>query len=189
MSRKKLAFAIVVPVLVLGAALAYWSSGETEPGEVASAPGPARPTAALSQPGPSEARERTAARRLPLPSKTPVSDGLTQALLAARGAPTAGANPSAAEAAIAAVQPLARQCFDDVSARYPPPQEVKLAFTVRATGTAGALTDGELVSTTIQDPMAEACFLDSLADARFAAPPGAGPERVVHTFSFGAILR
>ncbi|MBJ6761145.1 AgmX/PglI C-terminal domain-containing protein [Myxococcaceae bacterium JPH2] len=86
--------------------------------------------------------------------------------------------------AVRAVSPLVQQCFEDVAQRNPGPQEVKLRFTVQGSGEAGQLTHGELLSSTIADPMVQACVLDSLLDAQFSAPSGGGKATVVYPFRF-----
>jgi hypothetical protein len=86
--------------------------------------------------------------------------------------------------AIRTVVPLIRQCFQDVAARYPGSQSVTLKFTIEGQGLTGHFRDGEVVDTTIQDPFALACFLDSLLDVRFPPPRGGGRVTVTYPFRF-----
>lgn len=86
--------------------------------------------------------------------------------------------------AIQTVVPLIRQCFLDVAERYPGPQTVKLKFTIEGQGLTGHFRDGEVVDSTIQDPFALACFLDSLLDVRFPAPRGGGKVTITYPFHF-----
>ncbi len=80
--------------------------------------------------------------------------------------------------------PLIRQCFEDVAERNPGPQTVKLKFTIEGQGLTGHFRDGEVVDSSIQDPFALACFLDSLLDVRFPAPRGGGKVTITYPFTF-----
>jgi hypothetical protein len=86
--------------------------------------------------------------------------------------------------AIQTVVPLLRQCFQDVAERYPGPQSVTLRFTLEGQGLTGHFQEGEVVDTTLQDPFALACFLDSLLDVRFPAPRGGGRVTLTYPFHF-----
>jgi hypothetical protein len=86
--------------------------------------------------------------------------------------------------AIQTVVPLMRQCFQDVAERYPGAHTVKLKFTIEGQGLTGHFRDGEVVDSTIQDPFALACFLDSLLDVRFPAPRGGGRVTITYPFVF-----
>ncbi|MFP2902742.1 AgmX/PglI C-terminal domain-containing protein, partial [Corallococcus sp. 4LFB] len=86
--------------------------------------------------------------------------------------------------ALQAVTPLVQQCFQDAAQRNRGAQEVKLRFTVEGEGSEGKLNRGVLVSSTIPDPMVQACVLDSLLDARFPAPHLGGSATVLHPFRF-----
>ncbi|RKG60481.1 hypothetical protein D7X30_05930 [Corallococcus sp. AB011P] len=86
--------------------------------------------------------------------------------------------------AIQSVTPLVQQCFQDAAQRNRGTQEVKLRFTVAGEGSEGKMNRGELVSSTIPDPMVQACVLDSLLDARFPAPHQGGSATVLHPFRF-----
>ncbi len=86
--------------------------------------------------------------------------------------------------AIQTVVPLIRQCFLDVAERHPGPQTVKLKFTIEGQGLTGHFRDGEVVDSSIQDPFALACFLDSLLDVRFPAPRGGGKVTITYPFTF-----
>ncbi|GMU02954.1 hypothetical protein KH5H1_70740 [Corallococcus caeni] len=86
--------------------------------------------------------------------------------------------------AIQAVTPLVQQCFQDAAQRNRGAQEVKLRFTVEGEGSEGKMNRGVLVSSTIPDPMVQACVLDSLLDARFPAPHLGGSATVLYPFRF-----
>jgi len=93
--------------------------------------------------------------------------------------------------AISAVVPLIRQCFQDIAERYPGSHSVTLRFTLEGQGPTGEgqgltghLRDGEVAQTTIQDPHALACFLDSLLDVRFPPPRGGGRVTLSYPFRF-----
>ncbi|WP_147448812.1 AgmX/PglI C-terminal domain-containing protein, partial [Corallococcus terminator] len=87
--------------------------------------------------------------------------------------------------ALQAVTPLVQQCFEDAAQRNPGTQEVKLRFTVEGENGDGKMNRGELLASSIPDPMVQACVLDSLLDARFPAPRLGGTATVVHPFRFG----
>ena len=89
--------------------------------------------------------------------------------------------------ALRAVTPLVQQCFEDAAQRNRGPQRVRLRFTVEGKGAEGQLAAGELLESTIPDPMVQACVLDSLLDARFPAPAGGGKATVVYPFEFRAL--
>jgi hypothetical protein len=88
--------------------------------------------------------------------------------------------------AIQAVTPLVQQCFEDAAQRNRGPQVVRLRFTVEAKDGAGQMGGGELLESTIPDPMVQACVVDSLLDARFPPPPDGGKATVVYPFEFRA---
>ncbi|MFP2929979.1 AgmX/PglI C-terminal domain-containing protein, partial [Pyxidicoccus sp. 3LG] len=92
--------------------------------------------------------------------------------------------PEDVRVAIRAVTPLVQQCFEDAAQRNRGPQTVRLRFTVEPGEDGGAMKAGELLESTIPDPMVQACVLDSLLDARFPAPPGGGKATVVYPFQF-----
>lgn len=108
---------------------------------------------------------------------------------ASESAPSAGESEPAVskeeiKAAVVAVKPLIRQCFEDVAQRYPGNHKVVLKFTIVGQGLTGHFKDGEVVDSTIPDPWLQACFLDSLTDARFPAPSGGGTVTVTYPFAF-----
>ncbi|WP_244239458.1 AgmX/PglI C-terminal domain-containing protein, partial [Corallococcus carmarthensis] len=86
--------------------------------------------------------------------------------------------------AVQSVTPLVQQCFQDAAQRNRGTQEVKLRFTVEGEGSEGKMNRGVLVSSTIPDPMVQACVLDSLLDARFPAPHLGGSATVLYPFRF-----
>ncbi|MBZ4415030.1 AgmX/PglI C-terminal domain-containing protein [Myxococcus sp. RHSTA-1-4] len=188
-------------VLVLSAALSFWL---TRPGDVASpprdipeAPGPApeplpgTPPSSLSPPTVGQppvvpppafpsprsqvpvppASEPAGARRVV--EAEPVIESTTGRI-----------DPEDVRVAIRAVTPLVQQCFEDAAQRNRGPQTVRLRFTVEPGGEGGRMSAGELLESTIPDPMVQACVLDSLLDARFPAPPGGGKATVVYPFQF-----
>ena len=111
---------------------------------------------------------------------------------AAAPAPAPTAAPTAASsgrdalrAAVAGAQPLVRQCFLDVTERYPGPQSVRLRFTLEAQGGGGRVRDAEVAESSIQDPFLLACFVDALEDVQFPAPRG-GSVTVTFPFRFRA---
>ncbi|RKH44904.1 hypothetical protein D7X96_11050 [Corallococcus interemptor] len=93
-------------------------------------------------------------------------------------------DPEDLRLAVQAVTPLVQQCFQDAAQRNRGAQEVKLRFTVEGEGSEGKMNRGVLVSSTIPDPMVQACVLDSLLDARFPAPRLGGSATVLYPFRF-----
>lgn len=210
MSGPRLVALVVVPFLLL-VAVGYWLTQREEapvalpeaPAVEARAPSPSMPKPAprLTPPGQEAPRapELIEVRRGGAPpSKTPVTDALTQALVEARPSPPAAPPPPPASpeepkgtlnkedirAAIHAVTPLIAQCFHDAEERYPGPQKVTLSFTIQGQGLTGYFKDGEVAESTIQDPWMQACFLEALTDARFPPPKGGGTVRVTYPFKF-----
>jgi hypothetical protein len=72
-------------------------------------------------------------------------------------------------AAVRAVRPLLDRCFEDVADRHPGEQRATLRFTLEGGEEAGRLSKGQVMDTSVQDPMLRACLEDSLLDAQ--VPP------------------
>jgi hypothetical protein len=203
---KTLALIVVVPFLLM-AGIGYWLTQVDAP----AAPPPAPPAAPIASArtlfgkGAKEAVAPGAAGQLAPPnavrlapasepSRTPLTDSLTRALADAR--PTATVTPGEppepqgavskedVRAAIDAVKPLVKQCFEDAAARNPGPQKVTLSFTIQGQGLTGYLKDGEVSESTIQDPFLQACFLEAVADAKFPPPHGGGVVKITYPFRF-----
>lgn len=120
-----------------------------------------------------------------LPSRSPPPPPITIPEAEPREeAPTGTVDKEEVRRAIQTVVPLIRQCFEDVAERFPGPHTVKLKFTIEGQGLTGHFRDGEVVDSTIQDPFALACFLDSLLDVRFPAPRGGGRVTITYPFHF-----
>lgn len=185
-------------ILVLSAALSYWL---TRP----MAPPPEEPRAEEAAPPPAErpvdpslpALERPAVVPHPtFPSRPSQLPETATAVPESPGtrrvaevdpvieATTGRISPEDVRVAIRAVTPLVQQCFEDAAQRNRGPQTVRLRFTVEGQGEAGQMTGGQLLGSTIPDPMVQACVLDSLLDARFPAPAGGGKATVVYPFEF-----
>jgi hypothetical protein len=92
--------------------------------------------------------------------------------------------PEELRGAIQKVVPLMRQCFEDTQGRYRGPQSVTLKFTLLGDGQVGRFRGGEVVETTLQDPMLQACFVDSLLDVEFPPPREGGQVTVAYPFRF-----
>ncbi|WP_163996287.1 AgmX/PglI C-terminal domain-containing protein [Pyxidicoccus caerfyrddinensis] len=185
-------------ILVLAAALSFWLTRPVEPRpEPASPPSveaerppdpsipPIEPPAVVPPPPfpshPSQLPTTTA----PAP-ETPEAPGTRRVVEVEPviEATTGRISPDDVRAAIRAVTPLVQQCFEDAAQRNRGPQTVRLRFTVEGKEAEGQMTGGELLASTIPDPMVQACVLDSLLDARFPAPPGGGKATVVYPFEF-----
>ncbi|WP_342379079.1 AgmX/PglI C-terminal domain-containing protein [Myxococcus stipitatus] len=93
--------------------------------------------------------------------------------------------PEDVRAAIQAVTPLVQQCFEDAAQRNRGLQSVKLRFNVESRGGGrGQMNRGEVLVSTIPDPMVQACVVDSLLDIDFPTPSRGGRAQVVYPFVF-----
>ena len=208
-SQRNLLHWLVIPgvslgVLLLCALLASWLTRPTANGRADAEPPEARLPPAPSAP---DLREPEAPReppRAPAPPALPATGAAPVRAPPSRGGPDAPdlrrvelVEPQVESSsgridaedlrlALQSVTPLVQQCFEDAAQRNPGTQEVKLRFTVEGEGEAGKMNRGELVSSTIPDPMVQACVLDSLLDAQFPAPRKGGTARVVYPFRFRA---
>lgn len=213
MTGKTLALIVVVPFLLL-AGIGYWLTQLDAPVAAPSTPAaPALPAAPIASartlfgkgakdaappsallPGPGARANLPGPAPVAVPSRTPLTDQLTQALRDVRPDPvvTPGEPPPSqgavskedVRAAIDAVKPLVKQCFEDAAARNPGPQKVTLSFTIQGQGLTGYLKDGEVSESTIQDPFLQACFLEAVADAKFPPPHGGGIVKITYPFRF-----
>ncbi|WP_224242533.1 AgmX/PglI C-terminal domain-containing protein [Hyalangium gracile] len=205
MSGRSILLGVLIPFVVL-CALALWLTRPTPPSSAPepdastglptpSSPAPARtappqpsPVAPPSPPGgtpPSPPPSRTFGEGSTLPSRSPPPPPVTIPEAEPRQETSTGTvDKEDVRRAIQTVVPLMRQCFQDVAERYAGPQSVTLRFTLEGQGLTGHFRDGEVVETTIQDPFALSCFLDSLLDVRFPAPRGGGRVTITYPFRF-----
>lgn len=183
------------------------SEGSDQPGEVMQPPAPTpppvasanaaqRPAAPAKLPAPSPAEQQTSstapAHSLraetppppPEPEHRPMPGSSANANVPSTDESEPAVRKDEIKAAVVAVVPLIRQCFEDVAERYPGNHKVVLKFTIVGQGLTGHFKDGEVVDSTIPDPWLQACFLDSLTDARFPAPSGGGTVTVTYPFAF-----
>jgi hypothetical protein len=158
---------------------------------------PPAPTAPVEAPALQPAERRSTPEPAPsaLPSGAPPTPAAPERGASLGGSASESAPPPAEgseppiskgelKAAVQSVKPLIQQCFLDVAQRYPGNHKVVLKFTIVGQGLTGHFKDGEVVDSTIPDPWLQACFLDSLTDARFPAPSGGGTVTVTYPFSF-----
>jgi hypothetical protein len=90
--------------------------------------------------------------------------------------------PRELEAALAALRPAVRQCFDDARAHAPARVELRVRFTAKPDGRFG---DYHLESRSWQDPYFEACVEDVFDEVTYL-PSGREPRgAVTHTFVLG----
>lgn len=209
MSGRSVLLWVLIPFVSL-CALALWltrpaSPPEPKPAERAeqlplpSAPPPApSPQPSLQprlpsppRPPPSETpaapppSARTFGEGSTLPSRSPPPPPITiPEAEPRREAETGTVDKEDVRRAIQTVVPLIGQCFEDIAERQHGPQSVTLKFTIEGQGLTGHFRDGEVVDSTIQDPYALACFLDSLLDVRFPAPRGGGRVTITYPFRF-----
>jgi hypothetical protein len=211
MSGRSVLLWIVIPFVGL-CVLALWltrpasvppevATPEAQPSLPAAAPSspvPPRPPARAPEPPPtavpsgageapptSAPPARTFGEGSTLPSRSPPTPPVTIPAAEPREEASSGTvDKEDVRRAIQTVVPLIRQCFQDVAERYPGPHTVQLKFTIEGQGLTGHFRDGEVVDSTIQDPFALACFLDSLLDVRFPAPRGGGRVTITYPFHF-----
>ncbi len=196
MSGKSLLLWVVLPFVLLSA-LGLWLTRGAPPQPVVAEP-PA-PRAPAARPAPSAASAPQPSTDVPVRAPSPQAqpqeeDPLTpggedEAQVEAPPGPDAGPpgtlDRDALRAAVAGARPLLRQCFLDVTERYPGPQSVRLRFTLEGQGNAGRMRNAEVDQTSIQDPFLLACFVDAMEDVQFPAPRG-GPVTVTYPFRFRA---
>jgi hypothetical protein len=198
MSGRAVFLWVLIPFVSL-CALAFWLTRETPPAPVTSprvtrieqipapvAPSPPAATPPVSAPSlPLRPSGRTFGEGSTLPSRAappaPITIPEAEPLLEPAQAPV---DKEDIRRAIQTVVPLMRQCFQDIAEHYPGPQAVTLKFTLDGQGLTGQFRDGEVAGTTIQDPLALACFLDSLLDVRFPPPRGGGRVTITYPFRF-----
>ena len=155
------------------------------PTQAPAPPPSATPSGQGAAPPPSAPPARTFGEGSTLPSRSPPPPPITIPEAEPREeASSATVDKEDVRRAIQTVVPLMRQCFQDVAERYPGAHTVKLKFTIEGQGLTGHFRDGEVVDSTIQDPFALACFLDSLLDVRFPAPRGGGRVTITYPFVF-----
>ena len=193
MSGKSLLLWIALPFLVLCAVALWLTRGGTPQPVVAAAPAPlpARPQPAPVAPStataapPAAAQAQAAPAAAAPPTEDPLTPGAPSEAQVDPGdaGPTGTVDRDALRAAVESVRPLIRECFMDVTERYPGPQQVRLRFTLEGNGGAGRMRNPEVAETSIQDPFLLACFIDALEDAQFPAPRG-GAVTVTYPFRF-----
>ncbi|MCP3139047.1 AgmX/PglI C-terminal domain-containing protein [Pyxidicoccus xibeiensis] len=191
-------------VLILSAALSYWLIRPAQPPLPPEAPPPEALPTPPSGPPPEPPSEPSPPRLEPAPVVPPPAFPSPQGTVPVPTPPASASDGARRVAevepviesttgridtedvrvAIRAVTPLVQQCFEDAAQRNRGPQTVRLRFTVEPGEGGGAMKAGELLDSTIPDPMVQACVLDSLLDARFPAPPGGGKATVVYPFEF-----
>lgn len=148
-------------------------------------PTPTVPSGERPSPVPSRPPARTFGEGSTLPSRSPPPPPITIPEAEPREeAPSGTVDKEDVRRAIQTVIPLIRQCFQDVAERFPGPHTVTLKFTIEGQGLTGHFRDGEVVDSTLQDPFALGCFLDSLLDVRFPAPRGGGKVTITYPFHF-----
>jgi len=198
MSGRSILFWVLIPFVGL-CVLALWLTRPASPpppvatpeeppslpAAAPSSPAPPRAPAKAPAPPPSAPPARTFGEGSTLPSRSPPPPPITIPEAEPREEASSGTvDKEDVRRAIQTVVPLIRQCFQDVAERFPGPHTVKLKFTIEGQGLTGHFRDGEVVDSTIQDPFALACFLDSLLDVRFPAPRGGGRVTITYPFRF-----
>ncbi len=158
--------------------------GGSPPAPTAVAPAPPSPGAPPPEAAPPPAPTFGEGSTLPSRSPPPSPGTIPEATPQTAASELTPVDKEDIRRAIQTVVPLIRQCFEDVAERNPGPQTVKLKFTIEGQGLTGHFRDGEVVDSSIQDPFALACFLDSLVDVRFPAPRGGGRVTITYPFHF-----
>jgi hypothetical protein len=178
MSGRAVFLWVVIPFVVLSA-LALWFTRDTPSHAVAreapavNAPAPPEPSRTPPVARPPPAEQPRAATPPPPPEDEPLEDP-----------PPGTWSKEEVRVALRALQPLVRECLADASVRHPGAQDVKLRFTLEASGERGHFERAEVVESTLGDPFVHACLLDALADTQFSAPPGRAPLTLTQPFHF-----
>ena len=89
-----------------------------------------------------------------------------------------------AEAAVARVAPLVAECFSDNQDRFPGPQTAELKFELAREGDRGVGRAVEIVSSSVRDPLLDACLEDAVTETRLPAPRSARPFTLRYPFRF-----
>ncbi|MBZ4400203.1 AgmX/PglI C-terminal domain-containing protein [Myxococcus faecalis] len=182
---------VCLSLLLLLAALAYWLTQPTTPPP----PPPEEPVAQAPPPAPTPPPRLTPPPVVPPPafpspqSEVPVPEQPDKRRVIQSEFTLEEIHgdfrPEDIEAALKAVTPLVQQCFQDAAQRNRGPQAVKLRFNLESRGEGeGRMDKGEVLASTIPDPMVQACVVDSLLDIGFKTPSRGGRATVVYPFEF-----
>ncbi|KFE65303.1 AgmX/PglI C-terminal domain-containing protein [Hyalangium minutum] len=184
MRGRSVLFWVLLPFVGL-CAVALWLTHPAAPPSPAAPVEPQPSVRAPAPPPPSVPQSRTFGEGSTLPSRSPPPPPITIPEAEPREQASSGTvDKEDVRQAIQTVVPLIRECFQDVAERFPGPHTVTLKFTIEGQGLTGFFRDGEVVDSTLQDPFALACFLDSLLDVRFPAPRGGGKVTITYPFHF-----
>ena len=163
--------------------------GEAQPSPASMRPTPPRPGAmpAVSRPIqiPSRGINRMGRDTSPQPGAA-LDRAVQTAVRVGDDGPRGLINGEQIRVAVAAVEPLWTQCFEDAKERYTGPQLATVKFTLKADGADGRFESGELVDTTVDDPWVKSCLLESLLDAKYTAPANSSELVVQYPFYFEA---
>ncbi|QSQ10712.1 AgmX/PglI C-terminal domain-containing protein [Myxococcus landrumensis] len=185
---------VALPLLCLGlllliAAVSWWFTRTSDAPTVAEAPAhpleePSPPNTPVVPP-PAFPSPQSAVPVLPGPGE-PKARRIVAAVEPVIESYEGDFRPEDVRAAIQAVTPLVQQCFEDAAQRNRGLQSVKLRFNVESRGGGrGQMNRGEVLVSTIPDPMVQACVVDSLLDIDFPTPSRGGRAQVVYPFVFG----
>jgi len=186
--REWLVLAGVLGPFAVLVALGLWLTREAPPltpgAHVVNAPGSSSASAAADvdagAPGPTARDVR--------PTLPSTDEGkLPKAADASAPLPIADAGPPedtprGLEAALAALRPAVRQCFDDARAHAPPRIELRVRFQAKPDG---HFAGYRLEARDWQDPYFEACVEDVFDEVTYAPSGREPPGAVTHTFVLG----
>lgn len=114
------------------------------------------------------------------------SPGTAEPPPAEQPAPTGTVGPEAVKAAIQAVLPDVKHCYES-GLKVKPGSEgvVKVAFTLVASDGGGSVSRAEILESGLNNPLTDACMLDAVAKAHFPLPTGGnGQVQVTYPFRF-----
>ncbi len=121
---------------------------------------------------------------VPPPEERAFETAVASATRPGESAPSGMVNREQLRAALEAVRPLWKECFDDAAVRYPGPQRAQVQFTLEGEGPGGRLRNGRVRDVSVGDPYLEACLTDSMLDARYEAPAGAESVEVRYGYDY-----
>ena len=174
---------VLIPFAILVAVGLHYTAGSAAP------PAPGAYAVNTPQPPPPPIPDVPHASAPPV-VVAPAKDAMAAAPVTYAGPPAenvaptglAEDTPPGLEAALTALRPAVRQCFDDARAHATSRVEVRVRFTVTPDG---HFTGYQLVSRSWQDPYFEACVEDVFDEVTYT-PSGREPTgAVTHTFVLG----
>jgi hypothetical protein len=118
----------------------------------------------------------------------PAHDGPSAGEPAPDAAPTATLSREGVQAAIQAVKPKIRACYEEALAIQPGlAGTLQVTFALEQKDGRGTVVSGEIADSEMKSPFFEACVLKQIAGADFEAPTGDGVVSVTYPFHFDEV--